>query len=166
LVKLLSLFSRYHFIHLYIQFPIVFRSRKKIFFWFTILNIFVCLTRKEKTRWMSQSLYERKRISRRWERKKIYKLQTMNDWMNVQSVRFCQGWWHKEYILWLCKIKVSIFSYFLNFLQHTRVKLNAQLNKFTAHTVVNIYTLISIPHCNAACIHVKLIIIIIKFPHL
>ena len=53
---------------------------------------------------MSQSLWERKRIRQKMRNYKRW----MTEWM-FKVFAFCQGWWHKEYILWLYKIKVSIF---------------------------------------------------------
>lgn len=106
----------------------MFSDRGKRFFFlvhnfFFVFWIFLCasLGSKKRAEWVNHFGRERESGNRkkRWETTKRW----MTEWM-FKSVRFCQGWWHKEYILWLYKIKVSIFLY----LQHTRTKLNAQLN--------------------------------------
>ena len=160
MVKLLSLFSRYHFVHFCIKFSIVFRSRKRFEKFF--VNIFV--PHSEGKNALNESITLGERESAEDEKGKK-ELQTMNDWMNVRRARFVRDDDIKNISYGFTRSKCRFFL-FLIFATHKN-EVECSTEQLTAHTVVNIYTLISFhSHCNAACIHVELIIIKIKFPHL
>lgn len=166
LVKLLSLFSRYHFIHLYIQFSIVFRSRKKIFFWFTIFFLYFeyfCVPHSEGKNALNESITLGEKENQATEKKdeKLQNDERLNECSKVFA--FVRDDDIKNISYDFTRSKCRFF-----FICNTQER--SWMLNWTAYGTYSCEYLhthhLSIPHCNAACIHVELIIIIIKFPHL